>query len=53
MKLIENETSTPRLDTYQLDTMPGQNIERHLIVQSPIQYNDMQTRDLDIKPKNK
>ena len=40
MRLIECETSTPRLDTNQLDTMPGQNIKRPFINQSPIHHND-------------
>ena len=47
---MKSETSTPRLGANQFNTMPEQNIERPLIDQSLIQYNDRWTQDLDSTP---
>ena len=53
LRLTKTKTSTPRLDNNQLDTMLGQNIERHLINQSPVQHKDRQLQNLDSMPKYK
>ena len=41
----------PRLDTYQLHTMPEGNIERPIFNPNPIQHNDIQTQDIDSTQK--
>ena len=52
-RLTKCKTSIPRIDNNQLDTMPGQYIERPLINQTHIQQKDRQIQDLDSTPKSK
>ena len=53
MRLTKCKSSTPRVDNNQLDAMPGQNIERPFISQTPVQHKDRQIQDLDSTPKYK